>query len=387
MPNSVNSQALRSAATKLNQVALRRVSQELPWYADLSPEIRKQVGQVAAAGINAFVAWYADRSGPPSDVSAMFDAAPRELAQHISLQQTLALVRVVVDSVEETASVLPGGSTEVRDAILRYSRDVAFSAAEIYAVAAEARGAQDARLEALAVDYLIRGDDPAGVASRAAALGWVGKGTTTVVVGTADPALTETGLRELRRALRKSQVDALVGVSSGRLLLVLGGEADPAELTRKFENRFGPGPIIIGTAEPSITQASASAAAALSAYAVVGAWPEAPRLISATELLPERALAGEEAARQDLVAQCYRPLVAAGHGLVETLAAYLETGRSLESASRAIAVHPNTVRARLRKIAEVTGWEPLDPREGFTLHVALVLGRLSDLAGGGAAAG
>jgi DNA-binding PucR family transcriptional regulator len=39
-------------------------------------------------------------------------------------------------------------------------------------------------------------------------------------------------------------------------------------------------------------------------------------------------------------------------------------------------VHPNTVRYRLRKVAEVTGWDPLDAREAYVLQTALALGRL-----------
>ena len=42
--------------------------------------------------------------------------------------------------------------------MLRYSREIAFAAAEVYARAAEARGAWDARLEALVVDALLRGE-------------------------------------------------------------------------------------------------------------------------------------------------------------------------------------------------------------------------------------
>jgi DNA-binding PucR family transcriptional regulator len=41
-------------------------------------------------------------------------------------------------------------------------------------------------------------------------------------------------------------------------------------------------------------------------------------------------------------------------------------------------VHPNTVRYRLRKVADVTGWDPLDARESFVLAVALAVGRLGD---------
>ena len=45
----------------------------------------------------------------------------------------------------------------LRDAVLRYSREIAFAAARVYAGVAEIRGAWDARLEALVVDVLVRG--------------------------------------------------------------------------------------------------------------------------------------------------------------------------------------------------------------------------------------
>ena len=41
-------------------------------------------------------------------------------------------------------------------------------------------------------------------------------------------------------------------------------------------------------------------------------------------------------------------------------------------------VHPNTVRYRLRRVAELTGYTPSAGRDGFTLWVAIVLGRLAD---------
>ncbi len=70
----------------------------------------------------------------------------------------------------------------MREAILRYSREIAFSAAEVYARAAETRGAWDARLEALVVDALVRGEVDDDLPSRAAALGWK-PGPTLVMVG------------------------------------------------------------------------------------------------------------------------------------------------------------------------------------------------------------
>jgi DNA-binding PucR family transcriptional regulator len=41
-------------------------------------------------------------------------------------------------------------------------------------------------------------------------------------------------------------------------------------------------------------------------------------------------------------------------------------------------VHPNTVRYRLRRVGDIVGLLPADPRHAFTLRLALALGRLAD---------
>jgi DNA-binding PucR family transcriptional regulator len=42
-------------------------------------------------------------------------------------------------------------------------------------------------------------------------------------------------------------------------------------------------------------------------------------------------------------------------------------------------VHPNTVRYRLRRIAELTGYSPLEARGAYALRLSLTLGRLGSL--------
>ena len=59
--------------------------------------------------------------------------------------------------------------------MLTFGRDVGFAAAEVYAHAAEARGAWDARLESVAVDAMLH-DSPSDAASRAGTAGWRGTG-------------------------------------------------------------------------------------------------------------------------------------------------------------------------------------------------------------------
>jgi PucR C-terminal helix-turn-helix domain len=63
--------------------------------------------------------------------------------------------------------------------------------------------------------------------------------------------------------------------------------------------------------------------------------------------------------------------------LVSTALAFLDRGQRLDRTATALHLHPNTVRYRLRRITELTQYTPSDGRDGFTLWVALVLGRLA----------
>ena len=54
----------------------------------------------------------------------------------------------------------------------------------------------------------------------------------------------------------------------------------------------------------------------------------------------------------------------------------------LEASARALFVHTNTVRYRLRRAAELCGHAPTDARGAFTIQLALVLGRLNGQPGG-----
>jgi hypothetical protein len=371
---------LRRGTGQLATAALRRLDETLPWYRAMPPEDRSWVGLVAQAGISAFVSWYADPARPLEITADVFGTAPRELTRSVTLSQTLELVRAVVDVVEEHVEqlALPGGEQALREAVLRYSREVAFAAAEVYAGAAEARGAWDARLEALVVDALLRGEADDTLQSRVAALGWQGHDRVAVMAGTAPDGHAEDAADQVRRAARVAADDALVGLQGDRLLVVLGSSQDPRAPAADLAPLFGPGPVVLGPLVPGLSEAGRSARAALSGLVAARAWPLAPRPVAADDLLPERVLAGDVAARRALVDRVHTPLRDAGGALAETVAAYLEHGRSLEGTARALFVHPNTVRYRLRRAADVTGWDATVPREGFVLQVAMAVGLLAD---------
>ena len=158
---------------------------------------------------------------------------------------------------------------------------------------------------------------------------------------------------------------------------MIGGTSDPMRVATQLAGRFGAGPVVVGPPAADLQSAVLSAGAALAGLRAAPAWPDAPRPVLATDLLPERALDGDESARAELISNIYEPLVRGGTALLDTVMTYLEQGNSLEATRRLLFVHPNTVRYRLRRVSELTGVVPGDGRGGFSLWVAVVLGRLS----------
>ncbi|MGC9670421.1 PucR family transcriptional regulator [Planosporangium sp. 12N6] len=381
-PLAASIRAIERAAGSLATASVARMDEVLPWFRDLPADQRAWVMLVAQAGVRSLVEWLRRRDGDdgaPQEVSdEVFDAAPRALARSINLQQTVQLIRITIEVAEEQVPHLAAAGEEaaIQEAILRFSREIAFAAARVYARAAETRGAWDARLQALLVDALLRGDSSDVLASRAAALGWGDAPPVAVAVGRSPGGEVAMVLHTVYRAARRIGVEILGGVHGDRLVVVLGGATDPLAATRSLLVGFGDGPVVVGPAVPSLEEATESARAALAGFRAAPAWPSAPRPVAAADLLPERALAGDAEARRILRQDVYGALLRAGGELLDTLDAFFTAGGVLESAARALYVHPNTVRYRLRRIGEVTGFTPLTARDAFALRIALTVGRL-----------
>src|SRR5438132_4106856 len=244
---------IERATGALRTAAITAMDERLPWFRNLSAENRSWLGLVAQAGIAAFLDWirHPERNRPA--VTEVFATAPRELARAVSLQDAVEMVRVIIDAVEAQVGELaaPGGEAELREAVLTYAREIAFSAAQVYARTAEARGAWDARLEALVVDSLVRGEAGDGLHSWAAALNW-SSSPVAVIAGTGDDGEPEAMIEDLRAIARRSRLDLLAGVQGSRLVVVLGGSADPLAAAQQLTGRFGPGPVVVGHSVPDL---------------------------------------------------------------------------------------------------------------------------------------
>src|SRR5256885_11497222 len=239
-PLAATLRRIERAGGGLATASVARMDEVLPWFRELPPAQGAGGMVVAQAGVRSLVEWLSSPPSSSQEVSDdIFDAAPRALARSLNLQQTVQLIKVTIDVVEEQVPHLaaPGEEVALREAVLKFSREVAFAAARVYARAAESRGSWDARLQAMLVDALLRGDTSDVPASRAAALGWSDAPPVAVAVGRSPGGEAAAVVHTVYRAARRIGVDVLGGVHGDRLVVVLGGAARPLAATAKVPGR------------------------------------------------------------------------------------------------------------------------------------------------------
>ena len=353
---------------------------------------RARLAAVARLGVTMFVD-SAENPSTPLAPSQIFSVAPAALTGVITLEQTLALVRTVLDVVvDEAPRAVPAEDHDtVRILVLTFGRDVGFAAAEVYARAAEARGAWDARLESVAVDAMLH-DAPEDAATRAGTAGWNGTGP--VVAIAAKTTLDALGVSRLRHECRNLASDCLVSVRGDSVLIVLGDSSAAPGSASKHSSRDATaeqlvdqaamqvagglgGSAVVGPVVSGISHAGRSLRSALAGLRALPGWAEAPNPVHADDLLPERLLAGDELAGGADPQSGARTPPRDGRPLREHSGHLPGLGGSLEATARNLFVHANTVRYRLGRVSEQVGWDATNARDGLMLHMAIIVGRLA----------
>lgn len=372
---------LKQFSGQLATQAVASMQDRLPFFAGLEASQRASVHLVVQTAVVNFVEWMRDPQSNVSYTAQAFEVVPQDLTRRIALRQTVEMVRTTMEFFEEVVPLLARTDEQVTAltaGILRYSRDLAFAAATAYADAAEARGAWDTRMEANVVDAVVRGDIGPDLQSQAATLNWDATAPATVIVGLPHPERIDLASDDVRDVVSRNDRAVLSDVHGTWLVVIVSG---PLSATDKFLRElmgvFADGPVVIGPTAPTLSAAHLSATEAIAGMNAVAGWSGAPRPVSARELLPERALLGDATAIAALETEVMRPLGDAGPTLTETLDAYLDSGGAIEACARSLFVHPNTVRYRLKRIADFTGRDPTLPRDAYVLRVAATVGRLS----------
>jgi hypothetical protein len=368
---------LEQTSGLLSTRAQQIMEDNLAWFTALPPQARSMVGLIIQAGIRGFADWLRSPGSGSRITADVFAVAPSELASEVTLEQTVELVRIAVEVTESAVDELvsPALQTWLREATLRYSREIAFAAALVYARAAEQRGAWDARLESLVVDAVVRGDVSDSLLSRASALGWTQPDQVLVVAGRAPDGDPDRVLSHARHIGRGAGADILAGVQTARLVLIVGASGRLSRVTKALLGGFAAGPVVTGPVVGGLVEAAMTMQDVFAALRAAAAWPAAPRPVASTDLLAERAIAGDARAVRELVTNVYRPLEQ-DPNLLETADAFVACGGAIEATARALFVHPNTVRYRLRRIVDACDRDLGDGRDRYVVQVAMTLGRL-----------
>src|SRR5258708_16584283 len=181
---------LKQYPGRLATQAVHAMEERLPFFAELEASQRASVQLVVQTAVVNFVEWMRDPQSDVSYTAQAFEVVPHDLRRRIALRQSVELVRVTMEFFEEVVPLLARSEeqlTAMTAGILRYSRDLAFAAAEAYADQAEARGAWDSRMEANVVDAVLRGDTGPEFQSQPPPLNSDPTAPATVIVGLPRP--------------------------------------------------------------------------------------------------------------------------------------------------------------------------------------------------------
>ncbi|EFV92571.1 putative transcriptional regulator, PucR family protein, partial [Dietzia cinnamea P4] len=253
----------------LSTEAVRALEQELPFFAELSADQRAEIQLIIQSAVRDFVTWVRNPEAPHTDTIAGFKLLPKGVGQGLTLQQTVQLVRSTLEYFE---LVMPRITHNERQrglmiaAVLKFGRELGFTAASVYAAAAENRGAWDTRMEAMIVDAVVRGDRHADLISGASALNWDPTTAATVIIGTPREDLGLASVPAVHRAAVSSDRHALAVVQGARLVVILSGELESsASIPPTVLDAFSSdAPVVHGHTVGSLVEAPDSAAEALS---------------------------------------------------------------------------------------------------------------------------
>lgn len=249
---------------------------------------------------------------------------------------------------------------------------------------ARLRGLADAelRLRRDLLHDLLAGTDDEGALFRAGALGYdLGHPHRVVLLTRPGGAEThdDTFLHAVRRAVRETRLTALLGTVSGTVVALVPGTADWEALRQVVLREQGGGRCRMGVGElydrpHDLPRSYREARLALglrpdttpdedraSVYAELGVF----RMFAA---LPDL---GDV---EDFAQRWLRPLIdydAAKHtDLLRTLTTYLDRGGRYEATATTLCIHRSTLKYRLQRIRELTGYDLTDPETQFNLQLA-----------------
>lgn len=368
---------------------MREVVRQIPAYGVLGPDQLGDVRRIAHWGIGRLLsAWAHDERLSEDDLTTFRRIAQARAVDGRPLAAVLRTYRIAGVLVWR-AIVERAGAHLAKGDVLAWTElwlgtidDVTEAVHEGYVAGAERPSADRGRARADLLDDILHGRHArvGGLPEYCAALGFRLPESATLVVlrqgASPDPVTAET-LTALGAAAGVGPADLLVRASSGRGVALLpageGGAGDgggPDGLVAHLAARGWRGVVIVGRPAAALPRTFRLAEDALAA-APEWAFPAHGCLDAGDAELLAVLHARPEAAPDRMVAELLGELVEADHDrLLAGLEAYVVTGSAL-GAARRLELHPQTLRYRLRRVAQITGRDPRLPWNRFAFEIAL----------------
>ncbi len=365
--------ALQSAIPGLTDEIISAVREHVPAYdRPLLGRFGDGVRRGTEQGVARFLDEVAGRHGPAFARREVYVELGRgEMAAGRSLETVLAAYRVAARVVWRRVSAAgrangmgPEELSALAELLFAYIDELSAETADGFAQAQADRAGERERRRSALVELLSApgATTPAALAERAEEAGWP---LPRVIVPLAAGS-------EWRRTVRgRLPTTALVGEVGGDLVVLLPGPApSPAALARVLDGASA----ALGSPAPAEGIAESLARAQHAARMQrAGMLPEG--IVVADDHLLDLALFADPARADRLAERALAPLDAltpnARARLTATLGAWLDAGGNVAEAARAIHVHPQTLRYRLRQLEELLGPALTEPDGRLTLAVAV----------------
>jgi sugar diacid utilization regulator len=282
-------------------------------------------------------------------------------------------------------------------AVLRVIDDAVKAVMEGYQTARRQLIRREEALRHELVEDLLRGDaDVAGLVERAEPFGVDLGRSHQVLLATPGGQLADTGrvVQLLERAMldRFGDRNVLVTAKEG-VVVVIGPDAgalparpaEPRDVAELVHSQLAtvddgaPWRVAEGRAYPGAYGIARSYEEAREALMLADRLQAGTSVVRVRDLLVYRVLVRDRTAITDLVDAVLKPLTRARGGaepLLETLTAYFDSGEVATEAARRLYLSVRAVTYRLDRVRELTGFDPADPADRFSLHAAVLGARL-----------
>lgn len=175
----------------------------------------------------------------------------------------------------------------------------------------------------------------------------------------------------------------LFTTKDGRMVCIAPGDQDDVltHFAKRSYAATGRTQVAIGRSRPGTVGIGHSYEEALNALDVAQRMGLEEPLLRAADLLVFPVLARDRQALVDLVSSTLGPLEQARGGarpLLDTLTAYFDTGCVAASTARRLSLSVRALTYRLARVHTLTGTDPTDPTDRYTLQTAVIGARLLD---------